>query len=130
MPDAFDIAKNATKNSEPIITRYRHSSVILDRKGRIISVGRNHYTGKVIHTDEGPIKKTIHSEIHALTQVNIRRLEGATIINYARTNVASILAKPCPNCNEVLKKLGFKKVFYTVRSELDKPKWVEEKINV
>lgn len=126
--DAFDKAKAVANKADPIVTSYLHSSVILDRKGRIIGVGKNNFAGRVIDTPDGPIKKTIHSEVDALRKVDIRRLEGATIINYARTNVAAIMARPCENCLAVLKKLGFTKVFYTVRSDLDKPLWREEKI--
>lgn len=126
--DPFDTARSAATRASPIVTRYHHSSVILDRKGKVIAVGRNHYKGEWVYTDEGPIKKTVHSEIHALTQVNIRRLDGATMINYAKTNVAAILARPCDSCYAVLRKLGFKKVFYTVRSDIHKPLWREEVI--
>lgn len=127
--DAFDLARvTANKSNSSGVTRYQHSSVILDRKGRTIASGRNHFAGLIIETDDGnEINKTVHSEVHALTKVNIRRLNGATVINYARTNVAAILARPCPNCWAMLKKLGFKKVFYTERSDLDKPVWVEER---
>lgn len=127
--DAFDLARvTATKSNSSGVTRYQHSSVILDRKGRIIASGRNHFAGLVIESEEGTeINKTVHSEVHALTKVNIRGLNGATVVNYARTNVAAILARPCSNCWTMLKKLGFKKTFYTVRSDLNKPMWVEER---
>lgn len=126
--DAFDRARvTAAKSNSSGVTRYQHSSVILDRKGRTIASGRNHFAGLIIETEEGEINKTVHSEVHALTKVNIRRLSGATMVNYARTNVAAILARPCPNCWTMLKKLGFTKVFYTERSDLDKPVWVEER---
>lgn len=126
--DSFDIAKRATKKSNPSVTKYRHASVILDKKGRIIAVGRNHWAGHTLEIDEGgTINKTVHSEIDALRRVNIRRLSGATIINYARTRVSSNEARPCVNCWPLLKKLGFTKVFYSIRSDLSKPVWVEEK---
>lgn len=128
MNDAFDIARRIAGTTDPQITHYFHSTVIIDRKGRVIGRGRNHFRGLIIDTVEGPLRKTIHSEIHALEQVNIRRLNGATIINYARTNVASILARPCDNCWAILKKLGLKKIFYSVRSDLEKPLWKEERI--
>lgn len=123
---AFDTARNAAQKASPQVTRYLHSSVILDRKEKIIAVGRNHYQGLIIQTEEGPIRKTVHSEIHALYQVNVKRLDGATIINYACTNVASILARPCDDCWAILNKLGFRKVFYTLRSDIRKPTWREE----
>jgi len=127
--DPFDAARNIAGRTDPQVTRYRHASVILDTEGRIIGTGVNHFRGKIVQSIEGDglIDKTIHSEVHALEKVNIRRLDNAVIINYARTNVASILARPCPNCWAVLKHLGFKKVFYTTRSDLVKPTWVEER---
>ena len=126
--DPFDLARKTAGRTDPQITRYRHASVILDRRGRAISTGVNHWRGKIIYVpSEGLLNKTIHSEIHALEKVNIRRLDNAVIINYARTEVASILARPCENCWTILKRLGFKKVFYTVRSDLMKPIWVEER---
>ena len=127
MKDAFEIARS--KTDDAVVTKYQHSSVILDRKGRVISTGKNHWAGNLVIADDDAdktIKKTVHAEINALTKVNIRRLRGATIINYAKTNVASNNARPCENCWPILKKLGFRKVFYSVRSPLDKPVWKEE----
>lgn len=125
--DPFDIARNAAGKTHPIVTRYKHSSVLLDRKGKIIAVGRNYFAGKVLEIAKDEfVNKTVHSEIHALAQVNIRRLDDCTIINYGKTKVASILARPCDSCWIILKKLGLKKVFYTVRSNLHEPMWKEE----
>jgi tRNA(Arg) A34 adenosine deaminase TadA len=124
--DGFEVARKAAGKTDPIITRYLHASVLLDRRGKIIAVGRNHFAGGQVDTGDGIIDKSMHSEIDALRKVNIRRLNGAVIINYARTNVASNLARPCPNCWTVLKKLGLRKVFFSIRSELDIPIWVEE----
>lgn len=126
--DPFDLARQIAKNSDPKVTRYLHASVILDRKGRIIGTGKNHFIGGRVLTEEGVyIDKTVHSEAHALRQVDIRRLDDAVIINYGRTNTSAILSRPCANCWTILSKLGFKKVFYTTRSNLMKPLWVEEK---
>lgn len=125
--DPFEVARNIAGQTDPIVTRYFHSSVLLDRKGRIIATGRNHFTGKVIACDINDyVFKTIHSEVHALSRVNIRRLDGASIINYARTNVAAILSRPCDNCWAILNKLHVKKVFYTTRSDIMQPNWKEE----
>jgi tRNA(Arg) A34 adenosine deaminase TadA len=126
-PDFFDIARDTAAKSDARVTKYQHASVILDRKGRVIATGKNHFAGLIIETEDGGlINKTIHSEVHALQKVNIRRLTGATIINYGRTNVAAILSRPCDNCWAILAKLGFSKVIYTVRSSIDKPLWREE----
>jgi tRNA(Arg) A34 adenosine deaminase TadA len=126
--DPFDLARQIADSANPRTTRYLHGSVILDRRGRIIGTGKNHFVGKKILSEDGVyIDKTVHSEAHALQRVDIRRLDDAVIINYGRTNVSAILARPCPTCWAILKKLGFKKVFYTIRSDLKKPVWVEER---
>jgi tRNA(Arg) A34 adenosine deaminase TadA len=126
--DPFDLARHIAGRTDAQITRYKHSSVILDRKGRVIGRGINHWRGRVIFVEsEGFLNKTMHSEMHALQKVNVRRLEDATIIIYARTEVASILARPCNDCWVILSRLGFKKVFYTDRSPLTKPVWIEER---
>lgn len=128
--DAFDLARNAANKASPQTTKYRHASVILDRNGKVIATGKNHFAGRIITSDDNePLKKTVHSEIAALRKVNIRRLEGATIVNYARTNVAAIMARPCDDCWPILERLGFKKAFYTIRSELNKPIWREERFS-
>lgn len=125
--DPFDLARQIAGSADPKVTHYLHASVILDRKGRIIGSGKNHFRGHKVLTEDGAyIDKTVHSEAHALRSVDIRRLDDAVIINYGRTNISAILSRPCPNCWAILKKLGFKKVFYTTRSNLMKPLWVEE----
>lgn len=128
--DPFDVAKKIAGKTDPQVTRYLHSAVILDRKGRIIGTGVNHYVGGLVTAyDTGlPLEKTVHAEIHALQKVGIRKLQGATMINYMRTNVASALSKPCPNCMAIIQKLGFRKLYYSVRSDLDNPTWKEERI--
>ena len=125
-PDPFDVARDVASKSDPMVTRYRHGAVIMNSHGRIISHGTNHYKGNIIETIEGPIRKTIHAEIHALSKINVKTLDKSTIISYGSTNVAAILARPCDNCWVVLSRLGFTKVFYSVRSSLTKPLWKEE----
>ena len=129
--DPFDVAKKLAGKTDPQVTRYMHSSVIIDREGRIIGRGVNHYAGDIIIADDTglPLDKSVHSEIHALRKVGIRKLNGATIINYARTNVSSNLSRPCPNCMAILRKLGFRKVYYSIRSDLRNPIWKEEVLN-
>lgn len=125
--DPFDLARQVAYSADPKTTRYLHGSVILDRKGRVIGTGKNHFTGRKILLEGAYVDKTVHSEAHALRRVDIRRLENAVIINYARTKTSAILARPCPTCWAILRNLGFKKVFYTQRSPLMKPIWVEER---
>lgn len=127
MNDAFDIARRIAGTTDPQVTHYLHSTVIVSRRGQIIAKGRNHWRGQIISTAEGPIRRTIHSEVHALEQVNIRRLTDAIVINYCRTAAHTLLARPCDNCWSILQNLGLKKIFYSVRSELDRPLWKEER---
>ncbi len=129
MKDAFEIVRSAADKCDPQVTRYFHASVIISRRGQVIATGKNYWCGRFIIADDDAgkkIKRTVHSEVDALSKVNIKRLDGAIMVNYSRTNVASNLSKPCDNCWAILKKLGFKKVFYSIRSDLNKPTWREE----
>jgi len=126
--DIYDAVRNAAQRAETLgHTRYKHSSILISAKGKVIAVGRNHFKGEMIAADDGrPIHKTVHSEIHALWQVNVRRLSGATIVNYACRN-DTVVARPCDTCWRILKKLGLKKVIYSIHGPLAGPhKWKEE----
>lgn len=129
LSDAFDVVKAAAAKNDPLITKYKHAASIVTRKGQLIATGRNNYQGGTVDTPEGILDKTIHAEIDALKKVSIRRLQGAILVSYGRTDTSAINARPCNNCWPVLKKLGFKKVFYTVYvngNDADVPTWKEE----
>lgn len=129
--DVYDAVRNAAARAEPLgHTRYKHSSAIISAKGKTLAIGRNHYRGEVIAADDGhPIHKTVHSEIHALTKVNVRRLSGAIMVNYACTTNAgnAVISRPCDICWAVLRKLGFKKIVYSLHAPVNGPyRWKEE----
>lgn len=124
--DAFDLVKGAAEKHDPQITRYKHTAALISKKDQLIAIGRNYYDGKEIETDEGILSKTIHAEINALSKVNIRRLDGAILLSYSRTKATTRLGRPCDNCYAVLKKLGLKKMFYSMPSSLETPVWKEE----
>lgn len=129
LSNAFDAVKSAAAKHDPVVTKYRHTAAIITRKGQFIALGKNTYQGGSIELPEGVLFRTIHAEINALYKVSVRRLQGATILSYGRTDVSAITARPCDNCWAVLKKLGFKKVIYTVLVEgydADTPTWREE----
>ncbi len=126
--DAFEVARVTAAKHNPSITKYKHAAVLVSRKGQIIAVGRNYFDGKKVKTDEGVLSRTVHAEINALNKINIRRLDGSVLISFGRTNASIILARPCQNCFAVLKKLGIRKMFYTLSSILNEPIWKEEKI--
>ena len=128
LSNAFDLVKRAAKH-DPQITKYRHSAAIVSRRGELLTIGRNYYDGSTVETEEGVFNKTIHAEINALSKVAVRKLGGATLLSYGRTDVSAILARPCGNCWAVLKKLGFRRVFYTTYVggyDADVPTWKEE----
>lgn len=129
LSDAFEAVKNAAEKHDPGITKYRHTAAIVTKKGQFISLGRNHYAGGSVETDEGVLDKTIHAEVNALYKVSVRKLQGAILLSYGRTPTSAITARPCSNCWPVLKKFGFKKVFYTIfvdGNDAHNPTWKEE----
>jgi len=131
LDDIYDRIRNAALSAAPAgATKYLHASALISAKGKVISIGRNHYRGELIEGEFGPIKRTMHSEIHALYQVNVRRLSGATIINYACSNGPNhnaVVSRPCDTCWSILKKLGVKKVLYSAHPQNGKQVWKEER---
>lgn len=107
----------------PMVTRYRHGSVIVDRRNRIIGTGRNHFDGCL----SGNVRtlRSVHAEVDALRKVNVRRLSGAFIVNYAMNGSSTVCARPCPTCWAILKNLGFDRVIYSMSGELSRPQWEE-----
>lgn len=124
--DSFDAARAAATKHEPGLTKYKHIAIIVTRKGQLIATGRNYNAGESVETDEGLLFRTVHAEINALSKVNIRRLDDASLISFGQTRASIILARPCLNCFTVLKKLQFKRCFYSLPSALDAPIWQEE----
>jgi deoxycytidylate deaminase len=82
---------------------------VLCQKGKIISTGANSFkTHKLMGF------KTLHGEIQALIGVRYRDLRGSVLFVSRISRQGKIgMSKPCSTCENILRKYGIKKVFYT-----------------
>ena len=82
--------------------RVPHSlGAVIVRGGTVLAVGANNY-------DKG-----LHAEVASILKCK-SNLRGADIYvaRYLRSKVCG-LAKPCPVCENLIRKVGIKRVFYT-----------------
>lgn len=95
------------------------SAIIYDRKGRVLSIGKNSYIkthplqakhAKKIGLDE---KIYLHAEVHAI--VRCQNLSKAYKIFVSRWDKKGnpLLAKPCPICASAIAATGIEIVEYT-----------------
>lgn len=101
------------------------TSIIYDKRGRILSIGKNSYV--VTHPLQAhyakkagqPHKIYLHSEIAAL--IKCKDLTKAHKIAIFRYNKAGkpMLAKPCPVCEMAIKDAGIKLITYTTGEEFE-----------
>lgn len=102
--------------------RCRHFSFIFDRT-RLVSIGLNSYKTHPLNLKYNYINKEkirissivgTHSEMSAVIKLGKKDCQGLTIVN-TRINRKNELdyCYPCSGCLDMIKKLGFKNVFFT-----------------
>jgi tRNA(Arg) A34 adenosine deaminase TadA len=100
-------------------TRQELIATVYDRRGRILSVGHNHYTkthptqARYAALANMPHRMFLHAEISALVKCKSSDAYKIKIERYdAKGNPK--LAKPCPVCELAIKEAGINFVEYTV----------------
>lgn len=95
---------------------FLHAAVLV-KGGRILSIGINQPRQNSYVVRFAPYEHaTTHAELHAILQVrNKIDLTGAKIYvaRLLREDGSVTMSKPCPWCQETLKKFGIKRVYYT-----------------
>lgn len=103
-------------------TKQEITAIIYDRKGRVLSVGKNSYVKT--HTLQAkyakkvglPDKQFLHAEIHAISKC--RDLDKAHKIVVTRFGKKGqpLLAKPCLICQSAIESVGIKIVEWSVET--------------
>lgn len=101
------------------MAHHQVTAMIMDRKGKVLSVGQNSYIkthplqAKHAAKTGNPEKQFLHAEIHAITKC--RDLRKAHKIFVSRYNKMGepVLAKPCPVCISAIHASGIKHVIHT-----------------
>jgi len=101
-------------------TKQNLTAIIYDRKGRILSIGKNSYVkthpmmAKMAYeVGENHNRVFLHAEIDAI--VKCRQLDKAYRIEIFRYNKQGKpqLAAPCPICQGAIKKTTIKEIVFT-----------------
>lgn len=100
-------------------TKQNITAIIYDRKGRILSIGKNSYvkthTLQAKHAEKVglPDKQFLHAEIHAIVRCkDLSKAHRILVTRYGKEG-QPLLAKPCPVCESALKQAGIKIVEFT-----------------
>ena len=110
----FDLAKRAAMEST--YGKLRHGAVVV-KGGSIVSFGFNksnhcQFGQRFRHMDKGPA--TQHAEISAILGLPRSATQGADVYVVRINNDCDWrMSKPCPMCEQALRFVGVKRVFYT-----------------
>jgi deoxycytidylate deaminase len=122
----YEILDYALQLSKKSTMQNKHGSVIVDKKGNIISTGYNKILcipkDKIkIYNKNTNIKISKHAEEVALKNADPKKLNGAKlyVIRWTTCNGDTIFtnSKPCKRCTSIIetciKRFGLKVVYYT-----------------
>ena len=110
----FDLAKRAAMEST--YGKLRHGAVVV-KGGSVVSFGFNksnhcQFGQRFRHMDKGPA--TQHAEISAILGLPRSATQGADVYVVRINNDCDWrMSKPCPMCEQALRFVGVKRVFYT-----------------
>lgn len=116
MEEAIQLAKRSTMES-------KHGCVIINPKNRdkwVVASGINEH----VQNQEDRNVYSIHAEVNALAQLLRIKSHNHTYFDDCIALVARVgpkssnykvrMSKPCANCERTLRKMGIKRVFYTI----------------
>lgn len=101
------------------MTRYNITALVKDKRGKILSIGRNSYIKthplmqKAVLATKSKNRTFLHAEVAAI--VKLKDWEKAHSIEVFRFDKQGMpaLAKPCACCQWVINQTGIKKVIHT-----------------
>lgn len=114
--------KPKTKPKRPHRTFYNITAIIKDKRGRILSIGKNSYLkthpimlelSKLVgyHKNE---KINLHAEIDAILKCNnLDKAHTMEIFNFSDRSDSYRASKPCEICMSAINKTKIRKLFYT-----------------
>ena len=99
--------------------RHRITAIIFDKRGRILSTGRNRYDKT--HPYQAKLAKQagqkdriyLHAEVDAIIRCRNRRAARRILVLRFGRDGTPRLAKPCPICQMAIREAGIKEIEYT-----------------
>lgn len=111
-----EILRIARKESEKSdVVRAKLSALLIDNKGHIVCRAFNYKRD----LDKSNGKFTVHAE-EALIAKWRQSFKGYTLFVYRRMAKGFGMAKPCPKCQELIKKAEVEEVYYTTYDNFEK----------
>jgi len=99
--------------------RHNVTAIIFDKRGRILSIGKNSYVkthpkqAAFARKSGVPCKIYLHAEIHAITKCkDLSKAHKILIMRYDSIGNPR-LAKPCKICDDAIKDVGIKHIEHT-----------------
>lgn len=97
---------------------YTITAIIRDKRGRILSIGRNSYVKT--HPLQAKLAKLVgkehsvylHAEIHAITKLRFGTPYAIEVYRYL-ANGTPANSKPCEICQTAIRLAGIKKIYHT-----------------
>jgi deoxycytidylate deaminase len=100
-------------------SRYDVTALILDKRGKVLSVGKNSYVKthphQAWHAEKVglPHKQFLHAEIHAIVKCrNLDKAHKIVVMRFDKEGKEKN-AKPCPVCQSAIEASGIKVVEHT-----------------
>jgi deoxycytidylate deaminase len=99
--------------------KYRLCAIITDKKGIPLSIGNNSYTKshpkQAYYAEKTGNKNRIflHSELDAIIKLPYNSKPYAIYVARVGKNGQQLLARPCIICQEAIKDIGIRKIYYT-----------------
>jgi len=99
--------------------KYDITAIIYDKRGRVLSIGKNHYykTHPLQHYHSHkvglPQKQFLHAEIHAIARCKVLEKAHKIVVMRFNKEGKSMLAKPCPVCRSAIEAAGIEVIEHT-----------------
>lgn len=102
---------------------YYQLCALVVKRNRVISVG---YNNPKTHPLANTKMKQLHAEMDAIIGCTKAELDGAEIVVVrARRDGKVGMAKPCRACDDFIRRVGLRRVYYTVDgSDIDNPMFI------
>jgi len=107
-PTANHLAMAIKAASDTRLCKFKHGCIIYDKKGNILSIGRN-----IPHYCPSYPSLLLHAEADAILKCNRSDLKNANLLVVRVSKNKLRNSKPCKHCMSLISEAGIKNVYYS-----------------
>ena len=111
-PNANHLAIAIKAASDTRLCKFKHGAVIYDKKGNILSIGRN-----IPHYCPSYPSLLLHAEADAILKCKRLELKNANILVVRVSKNKLRNSKPCSHCMSMISAVGIKHIYYSSINE-------------